>query len=68
MGKLTNQLATLGMNRGKAKGQGGDAQLPHGRGGCEWHQRCDSLAEHEAMPSSWATLPKSQQRTSHRDK
>ncbi|CAN8204608.1 unnamed protein product [Coccothraustes coccothraustes] len=70
MGKLTNQLATPGMNRGKAKVQGGDAELPelrHGRGGCEQHQRCDTLAEHEAMPPSRATLPKSQERSSHRD-
>lgn len=66
VGKLTNQLATPGTNRGKARGQGGDRKLPHGRGGCEQHQRCDTLAEHDAMPPSRATLPGSQQRSSRR--
>ncbi|KAF2975312.1 hypothetical protein EK904_013820 [Melospiza melodia maxima] len=67
VGKLTNQLATPGMNRGKAKGQGGDPELRHGRGGCEWHRRCDSLAGHDATPPGRAALPDSQQRSSRAD-
>lgn len=59
-GKLTNQVAMLGMNAYKAVGRGSDTKLQHGwsgSGGCRCCRWCDTVAEHDATLPSGTALP-----------
>lgn len=59
-GKLTNQVAMLGMNAYKAVGRGSDTKLQHGwsgSGGCRCCRWCDTVAEHDATLPSGTAFP-----------